>query len=112
MIIFGRYDKFSVFIPKEDVVFSGVRIVDVLEAIPEEKVRRMRERVLEMAPRVMYMERGGGEDFKGVKDAFDLAIDGALRRIQKRVQVIEEGDSNQIYFIDDDDEEDQRAFEF
>jgi hypothetical protein len=30
----------------------------LLEVIPEEKVRRMRERILEMAPRVMYMERG------------------------------------------------------
>lgn len=83
----------------------------MLEAIPEEKVRRMRERVLEMAPRVMYMEHGGGDDFKGVKDAFDLAIDGVLRRLQRRVEAIKEGDPNQIYFIDDE-EEDQKAFGF
>ncbi|XP_078155746.1 exostosin family protein [Carex rostrata] len=107
----SRYDEFSVFIPKEEVVFGGVHIADVLEAIPEEKVRRMRERVLEMAPRVMYMEHGGGDDFKGVKDAFDLAIDGVLRRLQRRVEAIKEGDPNQIYFIDDD-EEDQKAFGF
>lgn len=84
----------------------------MLEAIPEEKVGRMRERVLEMAPRVMYMEHGGGEDFKGVNDAFDLTIDGVLRRIQRRVKAIKEGDSNQIYFIDDEEEEDQKAFGF
>lgn len=70
----------------------------------------MRERVLEMAPRVMYMEHGGGDNFKGVKDAFDLAIDGVLRRVQRRVEAIKEGDPNQIYFIDD--EEDQKAFVF
>lgn len=83
----------------------------MLEAIPEEKVRRMRETVLEMAPRVMYMEHGGGDDFKGVKDAFDLAIDGVLRRVQRRVEAIKEGDPNQIYFIDDE-EEDPKAFGF
>jgi hypothetical protein len=91
-------------------VFGGVHIGDLLEAIPEEKVRRMSEKVLKMASRVMYMERGGGEDFEDVKDAFDLMIDGVLRPIQRRVQTIEEGDSNQIYFIDE--EEDQRAFGF
>ncbi|KAJ3689854.1 hypothetical protein LUZ61_019018 [Rhynchospora tenuis] len=108
----SRYDEFSVYISKEDVVFGGVRIADVLEAIPEEKVRRMREKVLELAPRIMYMDHRSGDDFKGVKDAFDLAIDGTLRRIQRRVQVLKEADSNQIYSIDDEVEEEQSAFGF
>lgn len=86
----GEYDKFSVFIPKEDVVFNGVRILEVLEAIPRDEVRRMRERVLELAPGVMYRRQGSSDGLRARKDAFDLAIEGVLRRIRRRVRSIAE----------------------
>lgn len=79
-----EYEKFSVFIPKENVVFGGVRVADVLEAFDDEEVGRMRRRVLELVPRVMYRRHGSSAGLRAMKDAFDLAIDGVLRRIKLR----------------------------
>lgn len=79
------YLEFSVLIPKEDVVFNGVSIAGVLSAIPPEKVRRMRERVLELVPRVTYRRHGAPAGIWEEKDAFDLAIDGVLARIKRRL---------------------------
>jgi len=86
----GRYDQFSVTIPKESVVMGDVRIADVLAAVPEDKVARMRERVLEMAPRVVYRRHGSAADLReATKDAVDLAVEGVLRRIRRRVSALE-----------------------
>ncbi|OAY64184.1 Xyloglucan galactosyltransferase KATAMARI [Ananas comosus] len=103
----SRYADFSVLVPKEDVVFGGLRIADVLAAVPPAEVRRMRARVLELAPRVMYRRHGSSPDLRAIKDAFDLAIDGVLRRINRRVRAIEEGDPDRIYYQDDDDDDDR-----
>ncbi|KAJ1261634.1 hypothetical protein BS78_09G045700 [Paspalum vaginatum] len=97
------YDQFSVTIPKESVVQGGVRIANVLAAVPEEVVARMRERLLEMAPRVMYRRHGSDAGLRDAgMDAVDLAVEGALRRIRRRVQALEEGDPDAIYSLDDD----------
>ncbi|CAK9146946.1 unnamed protein product [Ilex paraguariensis] len=83
-----KYEEFSVFIPKEDVVFKGVSIVDVLMNIPRAEVRRMREKVLEMMPRVMYRKHGSSLGLSAKKDAFDLAIEGVLKRISSRLKEV------------------------
>lgn len=102
-----QYDEFSVFIPKEDVVFNGVRIVDVLEGISRARVRRMREKVLELVPRIMYRRYGSSDGLREKKDAFDIAIDGVLRRIKRRVAAV--SDPGLLY--DDDDEDDENGIE-
>ncbi|KAL6550200.1 putative xyloglucan galactosyltransferase gt19 [Orobanche minor] len=79
-----EYDEFSVFIPKEDVVFKGVRILDVLMSIPRGEVRRKREKVLEMMGRVMYRKHGSSLGLRSKKDAFDIAVEGTLKRIKSR----------------------------
>lgn len=99
-----EYEEFSVFIPKEDVVFNGVRIVDVLKGIPRTQVRRMREKVLELAPRVMYRRHGSSDGLRQRKDAFDLAIDGILRRIKRRVAAIDS--DPELLYGEDEDEDD------
>ncbi|KAK6137700.1 hypothetical protein DH2020_028626 [Rehmannia glutinosa] len=83
-----EYDDFSVFIPKEDVVFKGVRILDVLMGIPRGEIRRKREKVLEMMGRVMYRKHGSSLGLRSKKDAFDIAIEGTLQRIKSRTQEI------------------------
>ncbi|KAL6641439.1 hypothetical protein ACP70R_019620 [Stipagrostis hirtigluma subsp. patula] len=99
----ARYDEFSVHIPKESVVFGGVRIAETLEAVPEAEVRRMRERVLELAPRVMYMRHGSAAELREYgKDAVDLAVDGVLRRIRRRARAIEDGGPERIYAQEDE----------
>lgn len=81
------YDEFSVFIPKEDVVFKGLKIVDVLMSIPNAKVRRMRERVIELMPGVIYRRHESTLGLKAKKDAFDIAIEGTLERIRSKLKV-------------------------
>ncbi|XP_059642253.1 probable xyloglucan galactosyltransferase GT19 [Cornus florida] len=81
-----QYGEFSVFIPKEEVVFKGLKIVDVLMGIPRAEVRRMRERVLELLPRVMYRKHGTSVDWRTKIDAFDIAIEGTLQRIKSRLK--------------------------
>lgn len=83
-----RYEEFSVFIQKEDVVFKGVRILDVLMSIPRAQVRRMREKVLEMLPRIMYRKHGSSLGLRTKKDAFDIAVEGTLQRIKARLEEV------------------------
>ncbi|KAJ6962652.1 xyloglucan galactosyltransferase GT19 [Populus alba x Populus x berolinensis] len=80
------YRDFAVFIPKEDVVFKGLRILDVLTGIPRNEVRRMRERVIELIPRVLYRKHGSSSGLRARKDAFDIAVEGALQRINSRLK--------------------------
>nr|GLL48593.1 probable xyloglucan galactosyltransferase GT19 [Ipomoea trifida] len=81
-----KYNEFSVFIPKEEVVFNGLSIVDVLMSIPRAKVRRMREKVIEMMPRVMYRKHGSSLGLRNKKDAIDIAVEGTLERIRSKLQ--------------------------
>ncbi|KAL6847702.1 hypothetical protein ACP4OV_022490 [Aristida adscensionis] len=101
----ARYDDFSVTIPKESVILGGVRIADVLAAVPDARVAAMRERLLELAPRVMYRRHGSTAELReAAKDAVDLAVEGALRRIRRRVRALEGGRPDDIYSLDDDDD--------
>lgn len=83
-----KYKEFSVFIPKEEVVFKGLKILDVLMRIPRSEVRKMREKVLEMLPRVIYRKHGSSLGLKSKKDAFDIAIEGTLQRIRERLEEV------------------------
>ncbi|GMH01607.1 hypothetical protein Nepgr_003446 [Nepenthes gracilis] len=81
-----EFEEFSVTIPKEDVVYRGLSIVDVLMRIPRGEVRRMRERVMELIPRVIYRKHGSSLGLRARKDAFDVAIEGTLKRIHSRLR--------------------------
>ncbi|XP_010268117.1 PREDICTED: probable xyloglucan galactosyltransferase GT19 [Nelumbo nucifera] len=80
-----QYGEFSVFILKEEVVFKGLSIIDVLTAIPKAEVRRMREKVIELIPRIMYRRHGSSLGLRAKKDAFDLAVEGTINRIKSRL---------------------------
>ncbi|XP_027181181.1 probable xyloglucan galactosyltransferase GT19 [Coffea eugenioides] len=83
-----KYEEFSVFIPKEEVVYKGLRVLDVLMSIPRAEVRRMREKVLDMMPRVMYRKHESSLGLRSKKDAIDIAIEGTLQRIKSRLEDI------------------------
>ncbi|KAK8690882.1 hypothetical protein V6N13_074408 [Hibiscus sabdariffa] len=80
-----KYPEFSVFIPKEEVVFKGLKILDVLMAIPRSEVAKMRESIVELIPRVMYRRHGSSLGLRTKKDAFDTAIDGTLQTIKDKL---------------------------
>ncbi|PON53836.1 Exostosin-like [Parasponia andersonii] len=83
-----RYEEFSVTIPKEEVVFKGLRILDVLNSIPRAKVRRLREKLMEFIPSVVYRKHGSSMSLRTKKDAFDIAVEGTLRRIKSRLEEV------------------------
>ncbi|KAI4345427.1 hypothetical protein L6164_012553 [Bauhinia variegata] len=82
------FESFAVFIPKEEVVFKGKKILDVLRRIPRSRVRRMREKILELIPRVLYRKHNSSHGLRAKKDAFDISIDGALKKIQSRLEEV------------------------
>ncbi|KQK24126.1 probable xyloglucan galactosyltransferase GT19 [Brachypodium distachyon] len=100
-----RYDEFSVTIPKDSVVLGGVVIAETLAAVPEVEVARMRARLLEMAPRVVYRRHGTSTAGEMGMDAIDIAVDGVLRRIRKRFKALQDGQAEAIYSMDDDNQE-------
>uniref|UniRef100_A0A0C9S4A7 TSA: Wollemia nobilis Ref_Wollemi_Transcript_25498_1888 transcribed RNA sequence n=1 Tax=Wollemia nobilis TaxID=56998 RepID=A0A0C9S4A7_9CONI len=73
--------EYSVLIPKDEVVFGHARIGDILGNISRAEVAQMRELVIGLIPRVVYRkpDAPGGAEFK---DAFDVALEGVLRRVK------------------------------
>lgn len=81
-----KYEEFSVFLPKEEVVFKGRSVVEELARRPRGEVSRMREKVIEMMERVMYRKHGSSMGLRNKKDAIDIAIEGTLQRIKSKLQ--------------------------
>ncbi|CAM0912385.1 unnamed protein product [Alopecurus aequalis] len=83
------YRSYSVFIHHGDVVSGNASIEEVLTKIPPAKVAQMREEVIRLIPTVMYRDPAA----KGItfKDAFDVAVDAVIHRVEKRRQAAAEG---------------------
>lgn len=77
----GEPGSYSVFIDRNEVK-NGSSIRGELDKISKEEVRRMREKVVEYIPKLVYAKPNEG--LKGIKDAFDVAVDGVLRRIKEQ----------------------------
>ncbi|KAL3647416.1 hypothetical protein CASFOL_008384 [Castilleja foliolosa] len=77
----GEPGSYSVFIDRNEVK-NGTSIKGVLEKISREKVKRMREKVIEYIPKIMYAN--SNEGLEGVEDAFDVAVEGFLRRVKEQ----------------------------
>ncbi|XP_059667004.1 xyloglucan galactosyltransferase XLT2 [Cornus florida] len=81
----GEPDSYSVFIDHNEVSNGTVSIKDVLETYSKEKIKRMREKVIEYIPKLVYAKPNKG--LKGIKDAFDVAMDGVFRRIKEQEEI-------------------------
>ncbi|GMH09072.1 hypothetical protein Nepgr_010912 [Nepenthes gracilis] len=73
-------ESYSVFIHRDEVK-NGTSLRRVLESYSKEEVRRMREKIVEFIPRIVYAKPIGG--LENIKDAFEIAIDGVLKRIKE-----------------------------
>ncbi|PIN26648.1 Acetylglucosaminyltransferase EXT1/exostosin 1 [Handroanthus impetiginosus] len=73
----GEPGSYSVFIDRNEVK-NGTLIKGVLEKISKDKVKRMREKVIEYIPKIIYSNSNQG--LEGIKDAFDVAVEGVLSR--------------------------------
>lgn len=63
-------------------VKNGTSIRGVLESYGREEVRKMREKVIDYIPKLVYARPDAG--LESFKDAFDVAIDGVLRRMKEQ----------------------------
>ncbi|KAK6152759.1 hypothetical protein DH2020_012398 [Rehmannia glutinosa] len=77
-------DKFSVFIDRK-TVRNGTSIRKVLEGYSRDEVRKMREKIINFIPNFVYSLMPSDDDLgSGYKDAFEIAIDGVLRRMKEQ----------------------------
>lgn len=79
----GEPGSYSVFIDR-NAVKNGTSVKAVLERYSKEEVRKMREKVIEYIPRMVYAKHNNG--LEGMKDAFDVAIEGVLKRFEEQEQ--------------------------
>ena len=78
----GEPTSYSVFIDNKAVKNGSVSIRNVLEKYSREEVSKMRERVINIIPQILYATPQEG--LETIKDAFDVAIEGVLTRIKKK----------------------------
>nr|VDD13820.1 unnamed protein product [Brassica oleracea] len=91
--------KYSVFIPGKNVKEGKASIERVLSRIPRGKVVAMREEVIKLIPRLMYFNPSGKRGDAGrFEDAFDVAVEGVLGRVEGLRKRIEEGNEEVFDF--------------
>ncbi|XP_061346993.1 probable xyloglucan galactosyltransferase GT17 [Gastrolobium bilobum] len=81
--------EYSVYIDEKESGVAGKRIIeDVLMNVSSEEVKRMREVVINLIPRITYAHpnaSGGGGDV-GFKDAVDVALHGLSLLVRDKIQ--------------------------
>ncbi|KAF2315730.1 hypothetical protein GH714_040264 [Hevea brasiliensis] len=77
----GEPERYSVFIHRNEVK-NGTSVREVLESYSKEEVRKMREKVIDYIPKFVYARPHEG--LESIKDAFDVAIDGVLKRFKEQ----------------------------
>ncbi|KAM7271383.1 hypothetical protein ACFE04_030597 [Oxalis oulophora] len=82
-----NYTKFSVFIPMNEVKDAKLSIKEKLLGISEDRVRRMRQEIIKLIPKIVYA-RGRLEKNE---DALDIAVKGIIERVEKARQKMKEG---------------------
>ncbi|XP_044467360.1 xyloglucan galactosyltransferase XLT2-like [Mangifera indica] len=78
----GDPASYSVFIDRNAVINGTTSVRSVLESYSKEEVKKMRNQVINYIPNFVYAKHREG--LKTIKDAFDVAIDGVLRRFKEQ----------------------------
>ncbi|MCO5582311.1 hypothetical protein L7F22_036204 [Adiantum nelumboides] len=76
-------ESYSVFIDRKDVR-SGKQLKDILQGFSQRRIEKMRDTMIAAIPRFVYKVPGNSS--ANFRDAFDIAVDGVLRRLQARLQ--------------------------
>ncbi|TYH49844.1 hypothetical protein ES332_D10G163400v1 [Gossypium tomentosum] len=77
-----NYSNYFVFISATDLKLRKVRIEEKLVTVSKDEVASMREEVIRLIPRIIYGDRRSGVE-SVEDDAFDLAIKGVLKRLDR-----------------------------
>nr|GMD53894.1 xyloglucan galactosyltransferase XLT2-like [Ipomoea batatas] len=85
------YDQYQWFLPEDpetysvfidhDAVRNGTSIRGILEQYSKEDIRKMRQKVVEIIPKLVYARPKEG--LPKVKDAFDIAVETFMKRIKE-----------------------------
>ncbi|KAL6178953.1 hypothetical protein ACLB2K_050470 [Fragaria x ananassa] len=82
--------EYSVFISENGIKEKKVLINETLLRIPRHKVVAMREQVIRLIPRIIYADpRASG--LETLEDAFNIAVNGVLDKVDKTRRDMEEG---------------------
>ncbi|KAM3388698.1 hypothetical protein ACQJBY_011064 [Aegilops geniculata] len=79
----GKEREWSVFMDRQALRVGNVSVLDVLQGFSEQQVRRKRERVVQMIPRLVYGSSFDGLG-DGMEDALDVALSGVVKRFRRR----------------------------
>uniref|UniRef100_J3LJX8 Exostosin GT47 domain-containing protein n=1 Tax=Oryza brachyantha TaxID=4533 RepID=J3LJX8_ORYBR len=84
-----NYTRYSVFIPEDGVRTGNVSIEDRLKSIQPDVVKKMREEVISLIPRVIYADPRS--KLETLKDAFDVSVEAIINKVtQLRRDIIED----------------------
>ncbi|XXG80886.1 hypothetical protein AAC387_Pa09g1652 [Persea americana] len=84
-----NHTSYSVFISENDVRDGKVNIETALLKIPKAQVKAMRQKVIELIPRIIYADPRSR--LETTEDAFDIAVKGVLERVSRLKKDIREG---------------------
>ncbi|MCL7027398.1 hypothetical protein MKW94_027950 [Papaver nudicaule] len=84
-------ESYSVYIDRKDVI-NGTSVRGVLEKFSKNEVRKMREKVIEYIPKFVYADSKDG--LGSTQDAFDVAIDGVLKRFKAHRNMWDRNENN------------------
>ncbi|XP_042476866.1 xyloglucan galactosyltransferase KATAMARI1 homolog [Macadamia integrifolia] len=84
-----NYTSYSVLISEVEVREGKVNIEKKLLKISKEKMRAMREQAIRLIPRVIYADPR--YRLETLDDAFDIAVQGVIRRVDKARNAIRDG---------------------
>nr|XP_043637193.1 xyloglucan galactosyltransferase MUR3-like [Erigeron canadensis] len=86
-----NYTKYSVFIPENDIR-RNISLEQRLSQIDPEKIKRMREEVINLIPRLIYADPRS--KLETIKDAFDVSVDAIIDKVSKTRQDMIDGHTN------------------
>ncbi|XP_047948972.1 xyloglucan galactosyltransferase XLT2-like [Salvia hispanica] len=84
--------EYSIFIDN-DIVRNDTSIIKrTLEKYSKEEVKRMRETIIEFLPKLLYSKSNA--NLGGIEDAFDIAMDGVLKRFEQQRRLMDASKEN------------------
>ena len=93
--------KYSVYIPVRDMKVWKGNVEEILLGISKEKELALREEVIGLIPRIVYANPRSKFEIFG--DAFDVAVDAFLERVENIRRLIRKGKDPSVGFADGDD---------
>jgi hypothetical protein len=81
----GDHTRYSVLIPEDGVRARNVGIEETFRRIPPAAVRRMREELVRLVPRLVYADPK--YRLETMKDVFDVVVEGVLEKVATKSRI-------------------------